>query len=117
GGVDGGCKRVDVGRWGDAAADRRSRRDCLPPDAGLRSGTVLNSIPASGYGCHIPGGMAAYLLEPTGIYGRRGAGRRLNLASGTGFIRFMAVFSKRIESAEGYARVASRFAALALVAL
>jgi outer membrane protein assembly factor BamD len=61
--------------------------------------------------------MAAYLLEATGIYGRRGAGRRLNLASGTGFIRLMAVLSMRTGAVESCARAATRFAAFALVAL
>jgi len=62
--------------------------------------------------------MAAYFLRLTGIYWRRWGdkGNRLNLASGTGFIRSMAGRSVII-GVEGCARAAGRFAALALVAL
>jgi outer membrane protein assembly factor BamD len=62
--------------------------------------------------------MAAYFLRLTGIYWRRWGdkGNRLNLASGTGFIRSMAGRSVII-GIEGCARAAGRFAALALVAL
>jgi outer membrane protein assembly factor BamD len=62
--------------------------------------------------------MAAYLLGRTGIIGGDGAirGNRLDLASGTGFIRSMAGRSVAI-SVESCARAATRFAALALVAL
>ena len=62
--------------------------------------------------------MAAYFLRLTGIFWRRWGdkGNRLNLASGTGFIRSMAGRSVII-GVEGCARAAGRFAALALVAL
>src|SRR5262249_32820247 len=62
--------------------------------------------------------MAAYFLRLIGIYWRRWGdkGNRLNLASGTGFIRSMAGRSVII-GVEGCARAAGRFAALALVAL
>ena len=62
--------------------------------------------------------MAAYFLRLTGIYWRRWGdkGNRLNLASGTGFIRSMAGASV-IMGVESCARAAGRFAALALVAL
>src|SRR5499433_3839081 len=62
--------------------------------------------------------MAAYFLRLTGTYWRRWGdkGNRLNLASGTGFIRSMAGRSVII-GVEGCARAAGRFAALALVAL
>src|SRR5262249_20743822 len=59
--------------------------------------------------------MAAYFLRVTGIYGR--GGRRLNLASGTGFIRSMTLCSLTIGSVENCARAATRLAALALVAV
>src|SRR5262249_5272635 len=66
----------------------------------------------------IPGGMAAYLLGGTGIMGGDGAirGNRLNLASGTGFIRSMAGRSATT-GVESCARAATRFLALTLVAL
>src|SRR6201981_900539 len=62
--------------------------------------------------------MAAYFLRLIGIYWRRWGDKvsRLNLASGTGFIRSMAGRSVII-GVEGCARAARRFAALALVAL
>src|SRR5258706_265109 len=49
--------------------------------------------------------------------GGGGAGQRLNPASGTGFIRFMALRSVAIEGVEGCARAATRVAAFLLVAL
>src|SRR5262249_48118242 len=62
--------------------------------------------------------MAAYFLQLTGIYWRRWGdkGNRLNLASGTGFIRSM-VGRSVIIGIESCARAARGFAVLALVAL
>jgi len=40
----------------------------LPIGTGLRPGQVLSASSASGSGCHIPGGMAAYFVPPAGAW-------------------------------------------------